>query len=118
MCPLGLLVLDTNPFGLFLQKIGIIAFIAINGCIFHFQHFVAHQVKKIAVMGNHQQGNTAFGEILFEPFDHLYIKMVGRFIQDQKSRFGNQRFCKGYPFALSARQLADLLIKIRQPELG
>ena len=53
---LGLEVLD--PLFPFLQEVGVIAGVAVQGAVCHFQNLVADSVQEITVVGDHQQGTA------------------------------------------------------------
>ena len=64
-----------------LQIIGIIAFILVQLAMIHFHDVVSDSCQEISVMcyKHNCLGNT--GKILLQPYNHILIQMVGRFIQ-------------------------------------
>ena len=57
-------------------------------------------------------------QIVFQPFGHIQIQVVGRFIQYQEVGFIDQYIGQGHTFQLATRQLSDSLIEIPNFELG
>ena len=63
-------------------------------------------------MGDHQQGCLVSREVLFEPFGHVGIQVVGRLVEDQQVGFADQHRCQCHTFELSAGKLAYLFVEI------
>ena len=102
----------------FRQIVVIITLIGIYLTHVNFYNFRADFIKEIPVVRNHQQWNTASFQIVFKPFNHFNIQMVGRLIQYQQFRFIDNHFCKCYPLDLSSWQFFDRLIQLSNFQLG
>ena len=48
--------------------------------IFKLQDLITYIFKEIAVVGNNQQGEAWMAKIVFQPFYHLHIEVIGGFI--------------------------------------
>jgi hypothetical protein len=72
-------------------------------------------------MGDQQQGDILFAEIMFQPFHHLDIQVVGRLIHDQQHMLVlkpdvDQGPGQGHPFTLSAAEGIHPLVEIADLE--
>ena len=75
-------------FFLFLRlKRGVISNIAVQFPVLKFPDGICRAVQEKAVMGYHNDSSRITAQIIFQPFNGLYIQMVGRFIQQQEIRF-------------------------------
>ena len=72
----------------------------------------ADPVEEITVVSHHQQAQSGMSQIFFEPFGHLKVEVVRRFVEDQQVGFGDQRIGQSDPLDLTAGQLSGRLIKI------
>ena len=79
--------------------------------VVQFQYDGADPIQEITVVRHHQQAQLRTFQITFKPFYHFQIEMIGRLIQNQQIRFGNQYISQGHPFKLPARQCGNLLIE-------
>ena len=53
----------------------------------HYLHSpVGHTVEELTVVGNEEQGSLAVPEIILEPFDRFYVKVVGGLIEEKHIR--------------------------------
>ena len=106
---LGIRCVDT--FLTFLQIIAIVPFVSIYGTVVQFQYDGTNPIQKITVVCHHQQTQLGTFQITFKPLYHFQVEMIGRLVQNQQIRFGNQHIGQGHPFKLPARQRRNLLIE-------
>ena len=45
---------------------------------------LAHVVKEIAVVCHHKDGQPLLAQKLFQPFNHSYVEVVGRLVEQQQ----------------------------------
>ena len=64
-------------------KLGVVAFVAGERLLRHFDGVRAQRVEKIAVMRDDELGRGVAFEVLLQPQDGVQIQMVGRFVQQQ-----------------------------------
>ena len=79
-----------DAFLTFLQIIAVVTFILINLLIVNFDNLRADTVEEITVVRHHQQAQVGATQVVFQPFGHVQVQMVGRLIEDQQIRFGDQ----------------------------
>ena len=84
------------------QIITIIALVLIYPTVVYFNNIRTDTVKKVPVVCHHQQGKVGTTQIVFQPFGHVKIQVIGGFIQYQKIGFGDKCIGKRYAFQLSA----------------
>jgi len=89
----------------------------INLAVVYLDDFGTDTVEKVTVMRHHQQTEVRTAKILFQPFGHVEIQMVGRLVQNQQIRFGNQSIGQSYPLKLSSGEMLHLLVKVPYLEL-
>ena len=65
-----------------LQIITVIAFILINLPVVYLYDFGAYTVEEITVVSHHQQAKVGTTQVIFQPFGHIQVQMVGRLIKD------------------------------------
>ena len=68
-------------------------------------------------MGDEEEGDLLLVEVVFEPFHHFDIKVVGGLVHDQQHMFGfeadvDQGPGKGDPFPLTTGQFAGRLLEM------
>ena len=85
----NLCIRSLNTFLPLLQIIAVVSFILIHLTIVYFYNFGADPIQKITVMRYHQQTKVGTAQILFEPFRHIEIKVIGRLIQNQQIRLSD-----------------------------
>ena len=68
-------------------------------------------------MSHHQQRHPLTRQIIFEPFHHIYVKVVGRFVEYKHVRLCEQDFRKSHTFCLASRQMFERHVRIRNAEL-
>ena len=90
------------PFRLHFQKTGIFRLIAINLPVADLQNFVCNTVQKIAVVRDHDHCSLKTVQIIFQPFGHFIVQMIGRLVQDKNIRRVYQHGGKGGSFFLSS----------------
>jgi hypothetical protein len=66
---------------------------------------VAHTIKEIAVVCHHQQRHFAASQVIFQPFHHIEIEMIGRLIQNKQFGIIDEGIHQCHTFQLSSRQL-------------
>ena len=79
-----------DTFLAFLEVIAVTTFILVDLLIVYFDDFRADTVEEVAVMSHHQQAEVGTAQVVFEPFGHIKIEVVGGLIENQEFRFGNQ----------------------------
>ena len=98
------------------QEPGISCIITVYFPMADFHDPCRNPVKKIPVMGNHQNGSPVRAEILFQPADHLRIQMVGRLIQKQHIKISCQSSREHDSSFLSSGKLFHFLIQLRNSQ--
>ena len=69
-------------------------------------------------MCHHEQTQGTTAQITFEPFSHLEVEVVGRLVENQEVRFGDEHIRQGHTFELASRKMLDLLVEITDFQLG
>ena len=100
-------------FGFLYQKVAIIPFVSVKRAVVKFQDSITYVVNKISVVGDEKQCDFFSFEMFFKPFNHSNIKMIGGLVKKQHVAFIDEDFCKGKPFLLSAWQIADCFVEVR-----
>ena len=98
---------------LLLQIGGVVAFIGEIFPAIEFQDPADDIVEKIAVVGDHQHRAGIFLEMIFQPFDTLGVKMVGRLVEQQDVRLLDQQAGQRDAALLTARQAFDRPVRRR-----
>ena len=80
--------------------------------ISQFYNVVTHAVEKISIVSNHEQRHCGLTQISLKPLYHLKVKVVGRLIEHQQIRFGEQNVSQSNTLNLTTRQMTYLLIEI------
>ena len=106
-----------NAFLPFLQIITIVSFVLINLTIVYFNDFGADTIQKIAVVRHHKQAEVGAAQIIFQPFSHIKIEVVGRLIQNQKIRFSDKGIGKCHTLQLTTGKVLYLLVEITYLQL-
>ena len=104
-------------FALF-QIIAVITFVLVYPAVVYFDNLRANTIKEIPVVRYHQQSKVGTAQIVFQPFGHIKVKMVGRLIQYQQIRLGDKRIGKRHALQLSAGKRLYLLVEITNFQLG
>ena len=71
-----------NAFFAFFEIIGVVSTVGIHGAVVEFHDSGAYTVEEITVVCDEEQGFGLTLQILFEPFNHFQIEMVGRLVKD------------------------------------
>ena len=90
------LVLGIAKHGLLKGVGGIIAIVHAHLSGFDLHDFGNHLIQEITVVGNDKYGSWIVEKIGFQPGNALHIQMVGRLIQKQDVRLGNQKLAKSH----------------------
>ena len=106
-----------DAFLTFLQVVAVVSFVGVQLTVVYFNDFRAHTVQEIAVVRHHEQAQAATVQVLFQPFRHVQVEVVGRLIQNQQIRFGNQDIGQCHALQLPARQISDFLGEIADFQL-
>ena len=67
-------------------------------------------------MGHHEDGPPVSPQILFQPCDHLTIQMVRGLVQEKHVKIPGKSLCQDHSPLLSAGEMFDLLIQVRDPQ--
>ena len=94
----------------FLQVIAIISLILIDLTIIYFNDFGTDTVEEVTVVRHHEQTEVCAAQVIFQPFSHIKIEMVGRLIQNQQVRLSDKGIGKRLNvLQLSTRKMLYLL---------
>ena len=97
---LGPLVVDA--FLTFLQVVGVVAAIGIDGLVVQFEDDAADAVEEVAVVGHHQQRPVATLQVALQPFYHLQVQVVRWLVEYQQVRLCQQHIGQCHALLLSA----------------
>ena len=86
----------------FLQVVGIVAAIGVDGLVVDFEDDRAYAVEEIAVVGDHEQRLVASVEKAFQPFYHFQVEVVGRLVEYQQVWLQNKHVGQGHTLLLAA----------------
>ncbi len=70
-------------------------------------------VEEVAVVGDHDHGARIVAQMMLEPGDALGVEMVGRLVEQEDVRLGEQQLAERHAPLLAARQLRDIGIARR-----
>ena len=70
------------------------------------------RIKEVAVMGNHQNAALVGAKIIFEPFQHVHVQMVRRFIQKKEIRMTDKSRRKVDTYLLPAGEGMDISVPV------
>ncbi|MPM80057.1 hypothetical protein SDC9_127102 [bioreactor metagenome] len=76
-----------------------------------------HPVEEVTVVSHQQTAAAIGGEKFFDPADRLDVEMVGRLVQQQQIRLGNDRPRQSDPAFFTAGKIADPGFRARDPQL-
>ena len=85
---------------LLLGKGVVVAVIAGQMVVFHFEDPVDDLVEEVPVVGNHHDGAFVAGQVLLQPFQGSDVQMVGGLVQHQQVRLFQQQGGQGQAGAL------------------
>ena len=80
-----------DTFLTFLEIITVVTFILVDLLIVYFNNLRTNTIKEITVVRHHQQTKIGTTQIIFQPFGHIQVQVIGRLIKDKQIRLGNQR---------------------------
>ena len=69
-------------------------------------------------MGHHEQSLVTTLQIALEPDYHVEVQMVGRLVEHQKVRFGDEDISQSHTLLLASAELAHRLRKVSNLQLG
>ena len=78
-----------------------------------FKDVRAYTIEEVAVVGDEKQALDVTTEVSFQPFDHVEVEVVGRFVEHEQVGFGQEHVGQSHTFDLSAGELCDRLVEIR-----
>ena len=100
----------------FLKIVLVVATVGVHGPVIEFHHRIAHTVKEIAVVCNHQQSAAAATEIAFQEFYRLYVEVVGGLVHYQELGIQSQQFRQGDALDLTAGEFSHQAVGTAKPE--
>ena len=71
-----------------LEVVTVVSLIAIQALAVEFEDVLTDAIEKIAVVRHHQQTEGSLTQVVFEPFNHLKVQVIGRFVKNQQVGFG------------------------------
>ena len=101
-----------HTFLAFLQIIAVVSFILEYLLTIYFNDLATYPIQEIAVVRHHQDTDIRTAQISFQPFGHFQIEVVGRLIEDDQLRVGDQDIGKCHPFQLSTGQMFHFLVEV------
>ena len=77
-----------------------------------------HPVQEIPVVGHDNHGAFIIEQVGLQPGDGLHVQMVGRLVEQDDVRLGQQQLSEGHTGLLASRQGVNLLreILLRKPK--
>ena len=108
----------SNAFLTFFEIIGVVPTVGVHGTFVKFHDGGAYTVKEIAVVCDEEQGLGLTLQILFEPFYHLQVEVVGRFVEDEEVGIGNEHAGESHTFPLASGEEPHRLLQIGDLQLG
>ena len=73
-------------------------------------------IQEITVVGNDEHRAVVCFQEIFQPFNGSNVQMVGRFVQQQQIRLGQQKFTQIYTGFLSTGKLGQRAVKFILPK--
>ena len=98
------------------QPVAVVAFVRNAGAAVEFQNPLGGVVQKVAVMGDRYHGPGVALQKLLQPVHRFGVQVVGRFVQQQHVRLGEQQLAQGHAALLATREHANLGIPGRQAQ--
>ena len=80
-----------DTFLTFLEIITVVTFILVDLLIVYFDNLRTNTIKEITVVRHHQQTKISTTQVIFQPFGHIQVQVIGWLIKDKQIRLGNQR---------------------------
>ena len=99
------------------QVFRVVAIVAFKLAVAQFDNGRSHGVEKMPVMGDHQQAARIARQELRDPFHRFGVQMVGRLIEHQEVRPGDQGPSQSHATTFSTGQFADPPIIRRATQL-
>ena len=100
-----------------LQIITVITLILVYLAVVYLYNFRANAVQKVTVVRHHQKAEIVATQIFFQPFRHIKVEVVGRFVQYQQIGFSDKGIGKRHTLQLAAGQVFHLLVEVTDLEL-
>ena len=91
--------------GLGFQIGGVVAFVGNAAAAVELENPAGDIVEEVAVVGDDQHGALVGAQVLFQPRGGLGVEMVGRLVEQQQVRLGQQQLAQRHAAALAARKL-------------
>ena len=82
----------------------------------HFQNPFRHVIQEIAVVRHHHQRAAELFEIFLQPRDRFGVEVIGRLVQQQRIRIGQQQTAQRHASLFAARKRAHIRVARRQPQ--
>ncbi len=111
-----LLLLDFESLFLLLQPGRIVALPGDAVAAVQLQDPAGDVIEKIAIVGDGHDGAGVFGQEAFQPGHALRVQVIGRFIEQQHVRVGQQQFAQGDAPAFAAGEPVDIRVPGRQAQ--
>ena len=107
---LVLLALHREPLGLLLQVRRVVALVRVGAAAVEFEDPLGDVVQEVPVVGDGQDRARVGGQVLLEPLHALGVEVVGRLVEQQQVRLGQQQLAQRHPAALTAGQMGHRLV--------
>ena len=100
------------PLGLLRDVVIVIPGVEKRALVPDFQNAIHGNVQKIAVVRDHHKGVGIIRQIIFQPVARFQVQMVGRLIEQQQVRLGQQKFRQAQAHLPAAGKLLRRAIQI------
>ncbi len=110
------LLLLLQAVALLQQPVGVVALVGNAVATVQFQNPLGRVVQEVAVVGNGHHGAGETVQELFEPIHRFGVQVVGRLVEQQHVRLGQQQLAQRHAALFTAGQLADDGIPGRQAQ--
>ena len=102
-----LLALDLEPGRLGLQVGRVVALVGVGVAAVELEDPLRHVVQEVPVVGDRHHGARVLLQVLLQPLHALRVQVVGRLVEQQQVRLGQQQRAQRDPAPLAAGQHAD-----------
>ncbi|MCY1407503.1 hypothetical protein D9M71_228070 [compost metagenome] len=102
--------------GLGFQPAGVVAFERDALAAVEFENPAGDVVEEVAVVGDRHHGAREVVEEVFQPGDRVGVQVVGRFVQQQHVRSGQQQTTQRHAALLATGEVFDLRVPCRQAQ--
>ncbi|MNO47861.1 hypothetical protein D3C76_381850 [compost metagenome] len=102
--------------GLGFQPAGVVAFERNALATVEFENPAGDVVEEVAVVGDRHHGAREVVEEVFQPGDRVGVQVVGRFVQQQHVRSGQQQTTQRHAALLATGEVFDLRVPCRQAQ--